>query len=571
MVANAFFSKHCKILLLALILDWKSMVVTDSAEAIKPYSRYPFYPDYCSTPEQIKLRAIPRLRDDVQAGDTRLVQVTTVIRHGSRTPLTQQCWDGYFTSADTAIWNCDLRTLIATPIPTEFARQGIDGNDSDGVEDIMIFEKVYNGLSYPNGTTGNVLNGTCQLGQLLNLGYDQQVLNGQLLRDAYLFDPGNDHTADLRLQLMSSTDFGPSSVYFRSDDDQRTLMSGQVLLMSMSDSMLQGDWNMAQLHLGDKERDVLSDNDDICPRIKQLADEADQSVEFKQFNSSKASEEIRKFMQTNFGRVLGHPLDCMMPAICNDLTIPESIDDFSINNTGGNFARVADFDVRHKMFAVRHNDAAMSKLSMGPLWYEILDKIQATTNHTSISESSDPIAKLTLVSAHDSTISQLMSSLGPKVWNASDWPPYASMMIVETHEIVGGSPNRSIFASDFAFRLLYNGRVLTTLIDGCDTHSDLCDWDVLKQRLRPFAIQKRSCEIVDTPTSQSSLHGITGTAQDIALVLAAMSTGFILGIIFTFRYLKTRMASNRRLKPLASAQSRSYSTIATSSSEICEG
>ena len=126
-----------------------------------------------------------------------------------------------------------------------------------------------------------------------------------------------------------------------------------------------------------------------------------------------------------------------------------------------------------------------------------------------------------------------------------------------------------MFASDFAFRLLFNGRVLTTLIDGCDPHCDLCDWDVLKQRLGPFATQKRSCDVVDNPTSQSSRHGMIGIKQEIAFVLTAVSIGFVLGSVIT--YLKIRITPKRRVTPLASTQSRSYSTISTSSSDICEG
>jgi len=409
------------------------------------------------------------------------------------------------------------------------------------------------------------LNGTCQLGQLLNLGYDQQVLNGQLLRDAYLFDPGNDHTADLRLQLMSSTDFGPSSVYFRSDDDQRTLMSGQGLLVGLSDSMLQGDWDKVQLHLGDKAHDILSGNKHICPRIKQLADEAEQSKEFRQFIEQAESREIQDFMQEHFGYVDEHPLDCMMPAICNDLSLPAFINDFRRNNSEGNFARVHEFDVRRNIFKLRYNDAALSKLSIGPLWYEIMEQIQAAMNSSIYSKSAKQSTKFALFSGHDGTISQLMSTLGSKVWNASDWPSYAGMMIIETHEIVGGYPNRSMFVSDFAFRLLYNGRVLTALIDGCDPHADLCDWNILKQRLRPFATRNMSCEVVDSSASQSSIYVTSVLTQNTALLAGSICLGLILGNVITLWHMG--LISTKRFAPFISASSGSYSTVATSSSD----
>ena len=58
-------------------------------------------------------------------------------------------------------------------------------------------------------------------------------------------------------------------------------------------------------------------------------------------------------------------------------------------------------------------------MDMGPLWAEIM-------------ESTEDFA---LFSAHDSTIYSLMSSLGEKVWNATDFPPYASMMLIEVNDL----------------------------------------------------------------------------------------------------------------------------------------
>ncbi len=70
----------------------------------------------------------------------------------------------------------------------------------------------------------------------------------------------------------------------------------------------------------------------------------------------------------------------------------------------------------------RYNDAELSKMDMGPLWAEIM-------------ESQEPFS---LFSGHDSTVFPLMASLGEKVWNATDFPAYASMMIIEvcTQKIV---------------------------------------------------------------------------------------------------------------------------------------
>ena len=68
----------------------------------------------------------------------------------------------------------------------------------------------------------------------------------------------------------------------------------------------------------------------------------------------------------------------------------------------------------------RYDDGELSKMDMGPLWAEIM-------------ESQEPFA---LFSGHDSTVFPLMASLGEKVWNATDFPAYATMMIIEVRTLM---------------------------------------------------------------------------------------------------------------------------------------
>jgi hypothetical protein len=83
-----------------------------------------------------------------------------------------------------------------------------------------------------NSSCKNNLNGTCQEGQLIKQGYEQQIFNGRLLRDAYIYDGGNEgHDPRLQLFDTSRRDFYPFEqphLRYRSDDDQRTLASGQI-------------------------------------------------------------------------------------------------------------------------------------------------------------------------------------------------------------------------------------------------------------------------------------------------------------------------------------------------------
>lgn len=498
------------------------------------YTRYPSYPDYCSTPENIATtRAIPPLRRDGKAGQTRLMHVTTVIRHGARTPLAHHtCWEDYWTNKETGRWDCDLKTYIGTPPPLVIERKEGETVEKRELE-LFLFEKRYDALQSEDGSVTNILNGTCQLGQLIQKGYDQQLLNGQLLREAYLYDENKpDH--DARLILMDAQ-YEPQDVFFRSDDDQRTLMSGQVLLRGMFGGS--GELTFVAQHVADRSQDIVSGiYTNTCPRLVELKEEAYQSKEFQRYNQSDEVRKLRKLTLEHFGKDFDGPLSCLMTTICNDLTLPEVINDFDSDSPpsefdeeyGNNrFQRLIDYHNMEKVFPYRFNDAAFSKLSIGPLWAEI---------HANLAVAADKGAEVgsfpafALFSAHDSTILQLMSSLGPLVFNATDFPPYASMMIIEIHEIAGGFPDRDIFPSDILFRLIYNGRVLTTTIEGCDPHSDLCDWGVLHEMLRNIATTAPDCEPQKTAFGMDVAKNtalLAETPQGMLLLIVALISGLV--------------------------------------------
>ena len=164
------------------------------------------YPIYCN--KNTTLRQIPPLTPDQAKYVNNLEQVQVIIRHGARTPYTNYpCWKGY----DVSWNNCNVTELmLASPSYTDPNRPAP-----------WLFRKLYDG-------SPNYLGGNCYTGQLIYDGYTQEEANGQYLYDAYLNSefnlfPTNEWTS-------IDTD---SLIYLRSDDEQRTLMSGQILLHSM--------------------------------------------------------------------------------------------------------------------------------------------------------------------------------------------------------------------------------------------------------------------------------------------------------------------------------------------------
>jgi hypothetical protein len=104
-------------------------------------------------------------------------------------------------------------------------------------ESNLLFKKVYDGIP-----GGNELHGTCHVGQLIAKGVDQEVYNGQSLSRSYITFAED----TMRLKLFNHSSLAAAGgnnddqqhlplnrVYFRGDDQQRTLMSGQILVESM--------------------------------------------------------------------------------------------------------------------------------------------------------------------------------------------------------------------------------------------------------------------------------------------------------------------------------------------------
>jgi hypothetical protein len=71
---------------------------------------------------------------------------------------------------------------------------------------------------------------------------------------------------------------------------------------------------------------------------------------------------------------------------------------------------------------------------MGPLWAEIMDHILPVVNEDQ-EDRGRPPAKLAIYSGHDTTIMMILESLGSKVKANIEWPPYASMILIEVSAV----------------------------------------------------------------------------------------------------------------------------------------
>lgn len=439
-----------------------------SANADQWYQRYSVYPPQCSTMEQMNNRTVPPLQTAGLYGESRLQHVTVIMRHGARTiDRNSTCWKGYLQQQQQP-WTCPPSTYLAAA--------------DDTAEEIMLsFEKIYDALQFPEFNLSNVLPGSCQKGQLLEQGLHQQLTNGLHLRRAYIDDETGHHSKNMQLPIGDTFE---KAIYFRSDDEQRTLQSGQLLLQAMFGPDLE---RGLPLHTADYKRDIMGDHETLCPRLAEIRERYYRTREFQLFNESDEAMKLRTFQK----EVLGSNediLDCLVTTICSDRELHPAIDDYhGKDDDDSMFVRLSRFYTQQKTLLATANFADYSKLVSGPLRAEIMKHIQTVVDGASETY----VPPFALFSGHDSTLMAILATLD--LFDGT-WPNYASMLLIEIHDInLNGRKDPTLYPTDFGFRLIYDGKVITDKLKGCPSGEDMCDASKLLVALF-YDIETRNCE-----------------------------------------------------------------------------
>jgi Histidine phosphatase superfamily (branch 2) len=284
------------------------------------YKRYPAYPEYCSTPEQMQRRAIPPLQENTHVGETRLVHVTSIIRHGARVVDERlKCWKGYLHNAEAFDWDCNLTAILTLPLAA--------GSD----DATFLLEKKYDA-----SPSKNDLKGTCRYGHLVLRGAQQELQNGEHLRDAYTYNGSisNEHE-DPRLRLFDMNNDHPppyQQIHVRSNGIQRTIMSVQLVLKGLFGENLvkyakqHGRPPVIPLH----KSDVMQPYHCTCPRKDKIRHESYEWKERKVYENSDERKTLLKFMKKELGGtdMVDNAMECIMTTICMDRPLPKALDDY---------------------------------------------------------------------------------------------------------------------------------------------------------------------------------------------------------------------------------------------------
>lgn len=370
-----------------------------------------------------------------------LIQVQAVTRHGARTPYAHlSCWKNY----DKQIhWNtCNVTELMITsPSYTSQDRPGK-----------FLYRKIYDGSPTSFG-------GTCETGQLIYEGYQQELALGTALRNAYILGENK------LFSELSWNDIVKSSIYLRSDDSQRTLMSGQISIHGMFyiDDEAIIDW-----HTGDYLLDQIYPNSNVCPRLDEVKRQAYLADEWQNHIQSRDY----KFLTNRISAIFGTTswtwntiLDCLMTTVCSDQQISDGNTTSKNENMSDEMFDAIVKEVEYSYsYAALFNNSLYSKLAMGNTAWHIRNNIE-----NAIQTPTEKSLKFALFAAHDTTIMPFLASILGNKWDR-EWAGYASMITIEVYN--ASSPQ-------FLFRIVYNGKELQ--LNGCN--EPLCDLAILLEAL----------------------------------------------------------------------------------------
>jgi len=384
---------------------------------------------YCS--EHMDKRTVEPLSEDDLEKVTRLQQVQAAHRHGARTVASDDnCFGDYWVSMD-----C---TGLKETVGSDYMARS--GETSHGTLE----------MNYDMG--GNRYPGTCNTGQLLKIGADMEVANGKNLHSAYV---GEDPKQNLWRKAPS---LPSDETFFYSTDFMRTRQSLLHTLRGFFGYSGEG----IQVSTRHGATDDWTISHDLCPYHSYEYDQSD----VKWLDSMESDTGFTKFTANwneTFGVEFGKECwDHVAAASCAGFELPPQLRDedsqFFKDTMNYGFQRAN--QLLSQNCAHNHMPGVLA---------DILEKAEP-------SDGSDQ-KRLVIWSTHDTTLGTLLSYLG--IWDGV-YPVYASLLTVEFYEAADRGRKRDDDTSPDLFRITWQGKPITSRLDGCPEDSDLCDYKVFK-------------------------------------------------------------------------------------------
>ena len=322
--------------------------------------------------------AAPRTRDP----NMTLLLVQVVTRHGARTTFQN------LPPSVEALWFCNESPLMAPAA----------GDASGSAAPEMLFRKVY--------VQGQeALKGNCSQGQLTVAGSQMHYALGKILRDAYVYDD----------PIVS----GPSSVYVRSTDVERTVQSAMAQMLGLLGHpltpALSGVLPVVDVHTVELDLDYLAPLK-TCGPVVAVCNAVSETPEWAQHEASLSADAAT--LRAAWGV-------STLPEwfLINDAVYARSF--HSLPPVAGVTTEMAEriMNLSSWQMGALYASPAAQRLGVGALLQILLGNMQAAIG-ANVSH------RFHLYSAHDTSMGMLSSALG--LWTGR-WPGFASHMLFELY------------------------------------------------------------------------------------------------------------------------------------------
>eukprot|EP00090_Calanus_glacialis_P002491 TRINITY_DN11869_c0_g1_i5.p1 TRINITY_DN11869_c0_g1~~TRINITY_DN11869_c0_g1_i5.p1 ORF type:complete len:413 (-),score=122.52 TRINITY_DN11869_c0_g1_i5:35-1273(-) len=344
---------------------------------------------------------------------------------------------------------------------------------------------------YPTDPYSDPSNWPVGLGQLTSVGKRMHFELGEWLRRRY--------------DGFLSSNYSEEEIYVRSTDVDRTLMSAQSNLAGLYPPSGYWKWNPdlawqpIPVHTVPEQWDsLLSNHHKECPRLAEMREQLKDSPYMKSVyeDNKDLFDYISKHSGWNIKSV--EKLDWIYDSLLIERFYNKTLPDWTKSVfPGGKFG-----ELRNLVFVMDSFDHEMKRLQGGPFVSELVGHYDDVEGSTLVPAN----RKVFMYSAHDTTVSYVMNTLG--IYDGLA-PPYASLLMFELYEVDGLHVKIS-WRNDTTTP----PHVLT--IPGCQQLCPLKLFKQLTESVRP-ADWRQECKI---GSGYTRLHTVVLAATAISLTMA---------------------------------------------------
>jgi hypothetical protein len=292
----------------------------------------------------------------------------------------------------------------------------------------------------------NFYKGTCGMGVLTELGYNQQIHNGAFFRSLY---------NGTFLPDRITKDTFESKFYVRSTDVPRVILSAESILTGLYPPEKRDGSFAIKINTMDQMTENLVSNAFVCPRVAYYASQFKASAYYKNHTmvvTQPLQKRIAPILNMRPEDIdLGALFDCWISDICHGFSIPSGITDDILMQV----MREGEWQYGQSYNYPSRIDYC--KPGIGTFMREYLTVFQSIRNNPS-----NPL-QFVLYTAHDTTIMPVLVALNGWNWI---WPTFAAHIITEYYD----APNPSV-------RILYNGKPLVLP----DCGQEFCPYDTFEK------------------------------------------------------------------------------------------